>query len=439
MKNKNKAYLYILVALFIALVVAIIFIYRFFSPNQKGDLTSLFIEKPELVIDINLNQFTRTVVKEAFSQKGLPGLSPSQIQEKLNNREEDLQGFDNRSQLVIFQDSKEGKKIQGFLFHIKSLRKFNQFQAEDKKAIRKGNRKYGIIIYVEDRNDKELHAYYEKLAEEIITRKTEKRKQSTAIAKIQVRNKTSEILALELSLEKEKLIMSGTVRLSKNVKNKEDAIDSVSTLRPGNRPYLELNIVESPDTLNEVLNGLTQVWGLTLPAIKSQQLLVYSTKIDAVNKSLVILPEIDWILRFDQPFDIHKEMDTLDFPSYLLYDSLQGSVSVKGVSYYFKQLSENEIYIGNSIYPDYKKKIKTPNSWIKGRPEVLLSLEGESLIGNLLHASPQIRGAKSFFREVKSFEVNFFEINAEESEIKGEIVLERGKMMSIELLKALLY
>lgn len=435
LKKRTRIYFLLFSLFFIAILIAFLLICRTFISSNKSDLTSLLPNDIELVIDINTKQFIKNLLFQSKFGKDLPDFSLFKIQEIIKEKQGDFIGFDNTSQIVFFQSQKEDVKAYGFLFHIQRLRQFNQHTEKNKNTIRKGNKNYGIIIYLEDNSTENQRSYYEKFAEKTINNPVNNTYQPEAVATVKINQKNEETLVLSFQIEQNKLNISGTSTL---LFGKKTTTDSIYQFTAKEKPFLGIQLSQTPNTLNQMIKNFLSTFNFSPPPINSQQLNIYSTKIEAINKRLVVLPEMDWILRFEENLDLKKELNALTFPPYLIYDSLSTAITIKNNTYYLRQLSNNEIYIGNSKSPELVNEKANLQSWIKGHPEVLFSLIGESFIGNIIRASKPVTTAKHFLKELNKFEINFTERDEKTSTIEGEISLNKDEAMSVALLKLFL-
>ena len=98
------------------------------------------------------------------------------------------------------------------------------------------------------------------------------------------------------------------------------------------------------------------------------------------------------------------------------------------------QLSENEIYIGVNENPNYSSIERIPNYSVNGYPSAVLDIDGQGFVAGFIKMMPPIKLSKQFLEDVTQFEINS-EQAGDYMEIKGEIVLNQGKLMTVELAK----
>lgn len=412
-------------------------IYRFFGFSNKGDLTSLLPNNTALVVDIHINQFAKDIFKQMKQGRDISDLSLVEIRELLKENEEDLIGFDNRRQLVFFQNDFKGIKTNGLLFHIKNLRKFKQYKEKNKYIIRKANKDYGVILYLENKSAKEEIAYYEQLAEKIINSSIHKKgDEGKDFIKVKFNGKNQEFITLAFQLDDNQLKVKGKAKFHSPNPIKKDSIFKI--IPDSKSSFFHLTLAQTPFTFNDLLANFLRQINLEIPTISSQDIVIYNTKIEAVNKSLTVLPELDWIIRFSESFNLKKHFDTLVFPSYLTYNAEEMSVQVQKEKYYFQQLSEDEIYIGSSAHPQFNLESNILQTNIIGQPSVLFHLEGETFIGYLIRSAKPIKVATHFLENLADFEVQFQPISDNESTIEGTFSLPEDETMSIFLLNLFL-
>jgi hypothetical protein len=231
---------------------------------------------------------------------------------------------------------------------------------------------------------------------------------------------------VEITFSNEQILIDGS-----SVKNPLFLLDTIpqqQLITPKESKHMMLNVNKLPDTLSYYTQKLFT--NLALPQnnqIQSQQLIWYGIDLVNIDKKLIVLPLIDAIIRYEQPLPFNPEKTLMD------------TLNIGSRTYYKKQISSTEYYIGTSHSPIITKNTSNASFSISGNPSVIFNIEGKGILSQLIQILPFFQSSKLFFEEFQTFEINS-QILDEKGNIKlsGSIQFKDEQIASIELLKFLL-
>jgi hypothetical protein len=167
-------------------------------------------------------------------------------------------------------------------------------------------------------------------------------------------------------------------------------------------------------------------------------MIIYGISIENISGSTVFLPKFDWILRFDSIVDLNTQLNSFDATVERMHILDKKSIQIGGTKYFYKQISEHEIYIGITEFPKIESKKTQILPLLRGYPSAALEIEGKGIIASFINIMPQVKNTKVFMENVEYFDIHTTNENTDQLKINGEIRLKEGKMMSVELVKFIL-
>lgn len=356
-------------------------------------------------------------------------------------------GVDWRKQVLIFQENFDQIKATGVLLSLNNPKRFAAFKFEASKTIKFFDGNIGCLFFLPENSTEEHRAHFERIAQEIVNHPHETSQFFTAHP-VDEKDELLELfyegssknyiqkLELHTYIDDNSLYFEG-------VGHKNQALDyacgTFSQLqKPALEPFLEIRAGQLPDSAYAMIDQLTASYALTLPAITSQQLMIYGITIDNVSGSTVFLPQFDGVFRFEDSLNFKAVVDSLSARASVIEVDSPHSLTVGTTRYHFEQRSPYEVVIGISEKPALSQVSEPPLPLMRGNPEATLNIEGEGIIAQFAKMFPPVKYSRKFFHDLSYFEFHTKAMSEERLKISGEMRFPEEKKVSLEVLKLLI-
>jgi hypothetical protein len=425
-----------IVLLFLAVFWIIVAFINFTTENNTASNKSLLPENIDLVIRANTKEIIQTFLVDLLFKANLDKES-AQLFIPEESQEIKKLGTDITTEVVVFYDNWNNSSAKGVLLNISNEGDFKRYQIEGENTIKVSNSEYGVLIYLADDATSETVAHYTQLAEKTINKEKQIAAKEYKKGLINLTYQGDELsylkdLELDLNVKNQTIFINGKGKLNKKSKSKTSRLNVLSDQT--SKKHLEIQTSELPKETMDYLSSFINEIGIKIPSISSQQMMIYGITVDNLNGSTAILPNFDWIVRFDKPFQIDSVLSGLQSNYKSMVDLNNKIIEVGSIKYHYNQLSENEIFVGISEKPSIKNIENKPAYIMRGIPTALLEIQGESFIAGFIQMLPQVRLSKQFFEDVTYFDIQAT-TEKDLMNIEGEIRLKDDQLMSVELAK----
>lgn len=435
-KKYKRVYKFAIALLLLVSLWIIIGIISFTAETKSFSNKSLVPEEVDFVMTINSKKLIKELLVDVLFNTELDKSSAELFIPKEGEVTNRL-GADITSEVVVFYDNWQGNSAQGLLFNLSNQADFDRYQSSEEHTIKNSNSKYGVIINLDEGSPEKARSHYTNLANRIIN--SEKKDGQAAHAQpmlnLAYRGEGDQYLndlSLNLNIEKETIFIEGKGKL-KDSAIAQSFIQNALHL-PISEKYFQLQTSEIPEDAMKYLTNFLSKLGVTIPHIKSMQILVYGVTIGEINGSMAVLPNLDCVLRLDDKIQIDSLMKDLN-PYYRdLVNFEKQHITLGDVVYHYTQVSENEIHIGVTEKPKYTAKELKPHYSMNGYPSTILEIEGKGFIAGFIKMMPPVKLSKQFLEEVEHFNIHA-EQAGDSLVIKGEISIREEKFMTVEMAK----
>ena len=441
MNKYNRVFNVIAVFIFIGFFWITALFLTFSFPDNKESLKELLPKDVEVVLSVNADQLLKTLLFDALYKSEFDASDLKLFERVEKSKDAKSFGVLLNSEIVVFYQFWNKTPIQGFLFNISSKETFDDFRLKGKNYIKRSNGKQGIIINLKDNASDELIQYSTQFAEEVIAHKTKSKVLASKSEMLSLKYKGNDHayiqdLNLSAKIADEKIVINGSGKKNKTLYFSVEEYNVLA--QTPKEKHLEIQSGKLPDSIYQYFKVIFDEIGIKTPEVTSQQMMIYGVSIENINGSTVVLPKFDWILRFDSIVNIKEQLYALDESTDKMKYIDKKSIKVGGAQYYYRQISDHEIYIGVTESPDIQSVKTQILPLIRGNPSVLLEIEGKGIIAQFINVMPQVKNTKVFMQNVEYFDIHTIDGKKDDLKIDGEIRLIKGKMMTVELVKFIL-
>lgn len=441
MRKYNQVFKFLAVFVFIGFFWIISIFLTFSFPKHKDTLKDLLPDDMEIVVSVNTDLLIKTLLFDALYKTEFSDSELKLLKEGTQSQKAKSFGVEINSEIVMFYNKWNNTLIQGFLFNISNNKDFNQLRLKGKNDIKKSNGSQGVILIINDEASDEMIAYATQFADNVVSEKsTEKSpKDKAELLCLKYKgNQDSYIqdLTLNIEIKDEKITLKGQGK-----KNNELSFSAENYNMFSKAPtaiFLEIQSGHLPDSLYEYFDFIFNEIGIKVPKVTSQQMYIYGMSIENISGSTTFLPKFDWILRFDSIVDIDSQLDSMNAANERVHIIDQKTIQIGGSKYFYKQISAHEIYIGVTEFPAIESTKTQILPLMRGFPSAILEIEGKGLIAQFINVIPLVKNTKVFMKNVEYFDIHTVDEDTDSLKIDGEIRLNKGKMMSVELAKFIL-
>lgn len=443
--SKTKKVIYSL--LLLTIFWSSVWIVSLLNTSSDNSLINHLPSGVNTVIKVNNRQIFKRFIFDALYCSELSKNEFDQL--KFNKTDVDIPstGINISQNIFIFQDSWKNESITGFLFKLEDKNKFAVFKIKRSNIVKTFNDELGCILLLPEEVSREATDYFELYAADLLLPNKDKLKAKIALLNS---NKNSlfhlffsgsndayvQDLSLETFIDKSTITFEG-VGL-KNPIISYDSVEHHSMDLPEKELFLEIQAGQLPDSVYGYIDLLLEDFDLELPHIVSQQVFIYGFMIDNLNGSIAFLPKFDGIFRFDNTIDIVNEIDSLttNFKKVERIDS--NKIRIGEINYYFKQITDNEIWIGTTENIVINKVEGAPLPRLRGNPAATLMIEGKGIIAQFAQMLPPVQYSKKLFNDLEYFDLHTELTSDDKIRVTGEMRFKDNKTASIELMKFLM-
>ncbi len=432
----NRLLGFSIVVLFLIGFWIIIGFINFSTIKSSTTNKSLLPEDIDVVITLNtqeiINAFLFDLLFKAEIDENTAKLFTLKERDDLNRL-----GANLTSEVVVFYDNWKNESAQGLLFNISNEGDFKRYQTDQENTIKKSNSKYGVLIYLNEKASQEAIQHFSELAAKIINTSIRpmENKPSKSMVNVEYKGNDSDYfkdLKLDLNIRNQSIFINGKGKVDEKIQTVAAPLN-VLTLS-NSKKYFQILTGEIPEDAMSYLESTFTHLGIQIPSVSSQQLLLYGVTIDNIDGSTAVLPNLEWILRFHEPFQIDTLLMNLNPHYRSLVDFPSKTISLGNVKYHYTQISENEIYIGVYENPKFTTTEFQPSYIINGDPSAVLEIEGQGFVAGFIKVLPPVKFSKQFLQDVTHFYIRT-EQEGETLNIEGKIEMKEGKLMTVEMVK----
>jgi hypothetical protein len=395
------------------------------------------------VIKVNNRQIFKRFLFDALYASELSTNEFDQLKYNKEDVEIPTTGISLSQNIFVFQDKWEDVSITGFIFNLSDKNAFADFQLKRPNAIKTFNDKVGCIILLPKKVEQDAINYFELYAADLLLPNKDKLK-----AKIALSNSKEESLfhlffagsnqAYVQDLSLQAFISKSTINFEgiglKNPIISYDSVEHYSMVSSEKEQFLEIQAGQLPDSVYSYIDVVLEDFDLKLPHIVSQQLFIYGFMIDNLDGSTAFLPKFDGIFRFDKNIDLVDEIDSLSTNNKKVERLTPNKIRIGEIDYYFKQLTDKEIWIGITENIVIDKVDGAPLPRLRGNPAATLMIEGKGIIAQFAQMLPPVQYSKKLFNDLEYFDIHTELTTEDKIRVTGEMRFKDNKSASIELL-----
>lgn len=428
--------------LLLACLWLLFFSIQFIQKIDTDELENYLPENSEIVLRIKSKTVIKRFLSDVLYKNNFDRKSISKFDIDQDPSTNKSFGINFEKNILFFYERRNNKDIVGVLAHLTDSDKFSQLNKEER-TVAKTKENIGCLLFVlsPDKFDStQLYNY----CKELLNPNKNKAKATALLQKSHTENSVIDLylsgnkntilgdLLVQLKIEQNEINIAG-----KALRNPAIEKDSLSSflIQPQQQNYLALQMGNLPDTLNYYLQSVLDKINLELPKIKSQHVLFYGLGVDNTSKNLAIQPYFDAVFRFTDTLSLSNRITELNTSDSLIRILSSDTLSIDNMNYFFKQLSSRDIYIGVTPKPDFYSVTQPQLFYLKGRPEAILTIKGDSWMADIAKAIPQIRNSKAFFEGVDVFEI---EAKANDNfvvDVKGKIAFKSDELATLQLVQ----
>jgi len=404
-------------------------------PVKNESLKQFLPDEVEVIVSLNTEQLIKTFLFDALYKSEFNSKDIKQLEKATQSKRSESNGIMYNGEVVFFYDIWRNIPIQGLLFNLSNHKAFQDFSPEGKNIIKASNGKQGMILTLKKDADEELIQYAQSFADRFSNKKGHGDLVQSEMMRLNYKgNKHTYIQDLELDIQfnNEKVSLNGVGKKNQGL---NFSVEKYHMLKTPNRPFLEFQSGKLPDSIYKFFKLIFDEVNIDVPEVTSQQMMIYGSSIQNIDGSIAYLPKLDWILRFDTIVNIDDQLSTIDSSTYNMQVINKKVIEIGGIPYYYKQISDHEIFIGVTESPEIELRQTQILPFIKGNPSVVLEVEGKGIIAQIFNVMPQVKYTKLFMENISYFDIHTFNGEADDLIIEGEVKLKDGKMMTVELVK----
>jgi hypothetical protein len=397
-----------------------------------------------MVVKVNNRQVFKRFLFDALYSSELSINEFDQL--KFNKQDVDIPstGINISENIFIFKDSWKNESITGFLFKIQDKNAFADFKINKPNTVKTFNNSVGCILLLPENATQEALNYYELYAADLLQPNKDKLKAKIALSNSEDKSLfhlfftgSNQAYVQDLSLEA--FIEKSTIKFEgvglKNPTISYDSVEHYSMGSPEKELFLEIQAGQLPDSVYSYIDILLEDFNLKLPRVVSQQLFIYGFMIDNLDGSTAFLPKFDGVFRFDKTINIVDEIDSLSTNNKKVERLASNKIRIGEIVYYFKQITDKEIWIGVTEKIDINKVEGAPLPRLRGNPAATLMIEGKGIIAQFAQMLPPVQYSKKLFNELEYFDIHTELTSDDKIRVTGEMRFEDNKTASIELMK----
>lgn len=399
------------------------------------------------VVKVNNRQIFKRFIFDALYSSELSKNEFDQL--KFNKQDVDIPntGVDVSQNIFIFQDFWKDVSVTGFLFKLQNKTAFADFKIERPNIVKTFNDEVGCILLLPKNSPKEAFSYFELYAADLLQENQDKLKAKIALSNSEENSLfhlfftgSNEAYVQDLSLEAfiDKSTINFEGKGSKNPTVSYDSIKHYSMESSQRELFLEVQAGQLPDSVYSYIDVLLEDFDLKLPHVVSQQLFIYGFMIDNLDGSTAFLPKFDGIFRFDNSIDIIDEIDSLSTNNSKIKRLASNKVKIGEIDYYFRQITDKEIWIGVSENIVINEVEGAPLPKLRGNPAATLMIEGKGIIAQFAQMLPPVQYSKKLFNDLEYFDIHTELTSDDKIRVTGEMRFKENKTASIELMKFLM-
>lgn len=397
-----------------------------------------------LVLKVNNNNLIRRFFFDLIYKGKLTTKDIKQLNYRTNDVETPKTGIAINKDIIAFYEDWKDYDIVGFIFEVDKPAVFGNFLKEETNFIKAYNDGVGSIIIIPESLNEDQRQLLEFYARDLVVKNTNPNPTRIALSNSSVSSLfhlffegssagLTQNINLEVFVSENKILVEGvglTNPLMYSSEMKHHFLE-----QPATEDYLELNIGRLPDTLDHYLNKVLKNVSVELPEIASQQIQLYGFKILNIKGNMFVLPEFDGVFRFNENITLNNEIQA--FNHYAFKPGID-SYEVEDVTYHYKQIDSNEIYVGLNSTPAFIEKEGDVLFSISGKPESALNFKGTGIIAKIAQLVPPVQHSKHLLSSLDHFEITTEHIAADSIKVNGSMIFPEDNVASIELLKFLL-
>jgi hypothetical protein len=304
---------------------------------------------------VNNRQIFKRIIFDALYSSDLSKNEFDQLKFNKEDVEIPSTGIDFSQNIFVFQDSWKNEYVTGFLFKIQDKEAFANYQINKPNSVITFNDEIGCILLLPQNASQEVLGYYELYAADLLLPNKNKLK-----AKIALSNSDEKSLfhlffagsnqAYVQDLNVEAYIDKSTISFEgvglKNPTISYDSVEHYSMVASEKELFLEVQVGQLPDSAYGYIDIFLDNFNLNIPHVVSQQLFIYGFMIDNLDGSTAFLPNFDGVFRFENDIDFVDQMDSLSTNNTKVKRLAQNKIRIGEIDYYFKQLTNKEVWIG---------------------------------------------------------------------------------------------
>lgn len=399
------------------------------------------------VVKVNNRQIFKRIIFDALYSSDLSKNEFDQLRFNKEDIEIPNTGISFSQNIFIFQDSWKNESITGFLFKLEDKKAFANYQINKPNSVKTFNDEVGCILLLPKNASQEVLRYYELYAADLLIPNKNKLK-----AKIALSNSDEKSLlhlffagsdqAYVQDLNVQAFINKSTINFEgvglKNPTISYDSVEHFSMVSSEKELFLEVQAGQLPDSVYGYIDILLEDIDLNIPHVVSQQLFIYGFMIDNLDGSTAFLPNFDGVFRFEKSIDIVDEIDSLSTNNSKVQRIAHNKIRIGEIDYYFKQLTNKEIWIGVTKDMAINKIKGAPLPKLRGNPAAILMIEGKGIIAQFAQMLPPVQYSKKLFNDLEYFDIHTEMVSDDEIQVTGEMRFKDNKTASIELMKFLM-
>lgn len=428
--------------LLLASLWLLFFCIRFLKADNNQVLENYLPIHSELVVKIHSKPLLKRFLGDILYNNNFDRKSINKLDLNQKNTTGKNLGIDIERNLLFFYERWKRKDILGVFVHVSNPEQFLKI-SDQPTLFTAVNGNIGCILRVNtdlNLDEKALEQY----CLDLVQTNRDKSYAKLNLQKLENTNGMVDLyvagnhntllndLLVKLTIEKNEIKINGTA--IKNPVKEKDSLPSYF-LKPTNRDHLALHIGVLPDTINYYLQSVLNEINFNLPDIKKQHVLFYGSGIGNINGKMTVEPYFDAIFKFKDTLSISKRIENIsELDSNIILIS-KDTITIGNTFYYFKQISPQDIYVGVTAQPEIYKIATPPLFYLRGRPEALLSIDGDSWIADIAKAIPQVRNSKAFLQEIETFEIEAYAHQNLSVDVRGKIEFKSEELATLKFIE----
>jgi len=354
-------------------------------------------------------------------------------------------GIDYLSDIILFEIDYKNQKIQGILVNVSNAR----FFIKNLKDLNVGSAvkdDVGVILSSIDPDSKVSKGELNELAATIVSTKN-KNRMNKFIANhdagkfIETYNKGSVFGGssyfgksnILFELKNRQLMLNGNMDLN------PAGIEHVKPLKKIIHPKgLHFSSTLIPQELSDTLNNWLNQFSEQLPQIDAISINFSGTRVINHSTGFFVVPRMELLVSCKSSVDIQKILSNPKMTTYFDYTMDQESISFQKEKLYFKQISANSFYIGNTKSPLFEDYNGSNVVSIEGSLKPLTHVEGGGMMTAFLEMMPIYRASNTLASHTESINIQLSKRSSKKVELKGNLEFSQGFYPMNEIMKFLL-